>query len=102
MYAIFSLHCIQDKSKNDPIMPQNILVNVINESFAILAVEECLVHIAFILPKIREVRPTEMTIQDIVELSLKIINNAYKLQSLTDRFYVLLIAFRKFVQCSLN
>lgn len=43
-----------------------------------------------------------MTIQDIVELSLKIINNAYKLQSLTDRFYVLLIAFRKFVQCSLN
>jgi hypothetical protein len=69
-------------------------------------VEECLTSVAFMLPKIHEVRKNskenETTLKSISELALALINQAHKLQSITDRFYVLLIALRKLIQCSLN
>lgn len=72
----------------------------------IMSIEDCLTHIAFMIPKVHEVRKGHrekvVTINNIIDLTLVLVNQAYKLVNVADRFYVLLLAFRKFVQCSLN
>jgi len=112
MRAFMSIHCIQDQAMgiySDRLVPQNNLILFINQAFVTLPVEQCLIQVAFILPKVREVRmqgqgsPEQvMSIKNIVDLSLNLVNQAYKLSALADRFYVLLVALRKFVWCSLN
>tara|TARA_B110000285_G_C15091968_1_gene599615 strand:+ start:274 stop:495 length:222 start_codon:yes stop_codon:yes gene_type:complete len=72
-----------------------------NISFGLIPVEDLLSHIAYILPKIREVRiksdESVNSIKGIVDFTLNMVNQAYKLKNLQDRIYVLLIAMRKFV-----
>lgn len=42
-----------------------------------------------------------MPLQAIIDLCLSVVNKSYKLQNMSDRFYVLLVALRKFIECSL-
>ena len=105
MQAMLALHCIEDEvpmGREYDILPQDNLLKLMNTSFGLIQVEELLAHIAYILPKIREVRHTNgnesiNTIKGIVDFSLNMVNQAYKLINLQDRLYVLLIAIRKFI-----
>lgn len=110
MEAFIATHCILDQAmgvRSDRLIPQNNLISFIKQSFVTLHVEQSLVQVAFMLPKVRDVRQAshgedEFTIKKIVDLTLSIVNQAHKLRAQTDRFYVLLIALRKFVWCSLS
>jgi hypothetical protein len=88
-------------SREYDILPQDNLLKLMNTSFGLIPVEDLLNHIAYILPKIREVRVKSdesiNSIKGIVDFSLNMVNQAYKLKNLQDRIYVLLIAMRKFV-----
>lgn len=83
--AFIALHCIED-------VKQGSLVEFMNILMATLQVEEYMTQLAFIFPKVDGI-----PIKSIVEMALVFVNQAYKLQSEGDRFYVLLIAFRKLV-----
>lgn len=110
MDAFIATHCILDQAmnfKSDRVIPQNNLINFIGDSISTLHIEHSLVQVAFILPKVRHVRqavPGEdiFSIKNIVDLTLSIVNKAHQLKYLTDRFYVLLVALRKFVWCALQ
>jgi len=73
------------------------------QSFILFPLDQVLPQISFMLPKIKEIRQgqKQVSLQQIVDLSLSVVNQAYKLTSINDRFYVLLVALRKFIECSL-
>ena len=77
------------------------MIALVNQAFENLGVEEIMTQIAFIMPKImpagQNLQEDERKMQTTTEQQLLLVNQAYKLQNLTDRFYVLLIAMRKFV-----
>jgi len=100
MQAMISAHSIQDG-----VLGQDNLIQMINQAFVFIGVDECLTDIAFILPKVHEVRLSggvekPMTLKAVADICLALVNQAYKLLSATDRFYVLLQAFKKFISCS--
>lgn len=109
--AMFACHTIQDNSdlqRSVPLLKQEKLLQVMQQAFILFPVDQMLAHVTFMLPKIREIRPSDglkesaMDSKQIVELCLSIVNQAYKLSNISDRFYVLLVALRKLVQCSLT
>ena len=79
---MLALHCIEDQvriGREYDILPQDNLLKLMNTSFGLIQVEELLAHIAYILPKIREVRQTNgienvNSIKGIVDFSLNMVN----------------------------
>ena len=73
-------------SREYDILPQDNLLKLMNNSFSLVPVEDQLSHIAYILPKIREVRIQSQesinSIKGIVDFSLNMVNQAYKLKNL--------------------
>lgn len=72
-----------------------------------LPIDDSLVHAAFIFSKIQAIRAGEsqnkpVPPQAIVQFAIAFVNEAHRVTSISDRFYVLLVALKSFVRGSLD